>query len=153
MILIGRRHWSGGADGETMGRHFLVRGAAVVVAGVSLSILAGRFLGSSRMDITVERLNSVSPQTVQLLKNLPGDRPINVRAYVSPDAPESYVKTRQDLIRVLAEAQALSGGRVVATGSHAELLASCPLYARLHSMQFREEPGQGAPAGCELETA
>jgi subfamily B ATP-binding cassette protein MsbA len=44
-------------------------------------------------------------------------------------------------------------GRVVATGSHAELLASCPLYARLHSMQFREEPGQGAPAGCELETA
>jgi len=115
MILIGRRHWSGGADGETMGRHYLLRGAAVIVAGVSLSVLAGRFLGSSRLDLTVERLNSVSPQTAQLLKNLPGDRPVYVRAYVSPEAPESYAKTRQDLIRLLNEAQALSGGRVVAT--------------------------------------
>ncbi len=115
MILVGQRHWSGGADGETMGRHFLVRGAAIVIAGVSLSILAGRFLAAGRLDVTVERLNSLSPQTAQLLKNLPGDRPIYVRAYVSPEAPESYVKTRQNLIRLLNEAQALSRGRVVAT--------------------------------------
>ncbi len=44
-------------------------------------------------------------------------------------------------------------GRVVATGTHGELLASCPLYARLHSMQFREEPGQGAPDSCGPEPA
>ncbi len=29
-------------------------------------------------------------------------------------------------------------GRVVATGTHAELLENCPLYARLHSMQFQD---------------
>jgi ATP-binding cassette subfamily B protein len=32
-------------------------------------------------------------------------------------------------------------GQVIATGTHRELLRSCPLYARLASLQFREEPG------------
>ncbi|WP_051445340.1 lipid A export permease/ATP-binding protein MsbA [Desulfocurvus vexinensis] len=43
-------------------------------------------------------------------------------------------------------------GRVVSTGTHAELLAGCPLYARLHSMQFRDEPQDGLP-GCDMEPA
>jgi ATP-binding cassette subfamily B protein len=32
----------------------------------------------------------------------------------------------------------LDQGRLVATGTHSELLLSCPLYARLASLQFRE---------------
>ena len=32
-------------------------------------------------------------------------------------------------------------GRLVATGTHQELLASCELYQRLASLQFRDEPG------------
>jgi len=36
-------------------------------------------------------------------------------------------------------------GRVVASGTHAELLASCPLYERLYQMQF-EDAAQPAPA-------
>jgi len=44
-------------------------------------------------------------------------------------------------------------GQVIATGTHRELLAECPLYARLASLQFREEsvevtaPGQAAEGG------
>ena len=32
----------------------------------------------------------------------------------------------------------LDQGRLVATGTHSELLVNCPLYARLASLQFRE---------------
>jgi ATP-binding cassette subfamily B protein len=35
-------------------------------------------------------------------------------------------------------------GQVIAMGTHRELLRSCPLYARLASLQFREEPGDDA---------
>ena len=38
----------------------------------------------------------------------------------------------------------LDGGRLVATGTHEQLLRGCPLYARLASLQFRE-PGLSAP--------
>ena len=31
-------------------------------------------------------------------------------------------------------------GQVIATGTHRELLRDCELYARLASLQFREEP-------------
>lgn len=37
-------------------------------------------------------------------------------------------------------------GRIVDTGTHSELLEKCPLYARLHSMQFQDEPEADGPA-------
>lgn len=39
----------------------------------------------------------------------------------------------------------VEGGRVIATGTHTELLASNPLYARLASLQFREIDDASAP--------
>jgi ATP-binding cassette subfamily B protein len=51
----------------------------------------------------------------------------------------------------------LDRGRLVAHGTHAELIQSCPLYQRLASLQFRdtpatdlpqEEEAQASPAGC-----
>ncbi len=47
----------------------------------------------------------------------------------------------------------MNGGRLVAVGTHRELLRDCELYARLASLQFREEdlsepaPGPAAAAG------
>lgn len=40
----------------------------------------------------------------------------------------------------------VDGGKVIATGTHTELLASNPLYARLASLQFREMDVAGPPA-------
>lgn len=40
----------------------------------------------------------------------------------------------------------VDGGRIIATGTHDELLASNPLYARLASLQFREMDAAGGPA-------
>ncbi|MEQ8659890.1 MAG: ATP-binding cassette domain-containing protein, partial [Gammaproteobacteria bacterium] len=45
----------------------------------------------------------------------------------------------------------LDGGRVVASGSHAELLAAGGLYARLARLQFRDDSGHppDAPGGAQ----
>ena len=39
----------------------------------------------------------------------------------------------------------MEAGRVVAQGRHAELLETCPLYARLYAMQFQDDAGDDAP--------
>jgi subfamily B ATP-binding cassette protein MsbA len=42
----------------------------------------------------------------------------------------------------------LDGGRITGQGSHAELLLSCPLYARLYEMQFVSSRTRRRPAGA-----
>jgi ATP-binding cassette subfamily B protein len=42
----------------------------------------------------------------------------------------------------------LDQGRLVATGTHSELLLNCPLYARLANLQFRESDISGGQAPC-----
>ncbi|MEP7199642.1 MAG: ABC transporter transmembrane domain-containing protein, partial [Chloroflexota bacterium] len=46
----------------------------------------------------------------------------------------------------------LDGGRIVAVGTHAELLAFGGLYARLYRTQFKEEDAPPAPTNGETET-
>ena len=45
MVLIGRRHWTGGKDGNTMAWHYLARVFALVVITVALvqSYVVGKF--------------------------------------------------------------------------------------------------------------
>lgn len=121
VILLGKRHWLGGKHGPDMWRHYVVRGVSVCVAAICISILAGRWLGGMRLDATAERLNSLSKETERLLKDLPGDRPIYIQAYVSAAVPESHVKTRQDMLRLLREFDAIGGGRVFVTVQDTEL--------------------------------
>ncbi len=44
MVLIGRRHWTGGKDGNTMAWHYLARILALVVVTVAM-VLTFRQLG------------------------------------------------------------------------------------------------------------
>jgi ABC-type transport system involved in multi-copper enzyme maturation permease subunit/ABC-type uncharacterized transport system involved in gliding motility auxiliary subunit len=69
MLLIGRRHWLGGRDGHAMIGHYLARALAlaVIAVGVTLFFENHDFI---RADMTSDSLNSVSPQTEQLLATL-----------------------------------------------------------------------------------
>ncbi|WP_461209596.1 ABC transporter ATP-binding protein [Desulfocurvus sp. DL9XJH121] len=42
----------------------------------------------------------------------------------------------------------MSAGRIVDTGTHAQLLESCELYRRLHSMQFQDIPDEEDGSAC-----
>ncbi|HBO14202.1 MAG TPA: ABC transporter ATP-binding protein, partial [Halieaceae bacterium] len=48
-------------------------------------------------------------------------------------------------IRHVDKIAVMEGGRLVATGSHSELLEENPLYARLASLQFRDDAVSEVP--------
>ncbi|HVA46041.1 MAG TPA: Gldg family protein [Pirellulales bacterium] len=99
MVLIGRRHWQGGKDGLSLGPHYLLRGGSLIGIAVGVVMILQHF--DLRADVTAEGLSSLSPKTRELLGNL--KRTVKIDAYISPEVPESYVKTRLDLLSMLRE--------------------------------------------------
>ncbi|MFH1265924.1 MAG: Gldg family protein, partial [Planctomycetota bacterium] len=109
MVLIARRHWIRGGTAVLMGTHYFVRTLSLTVLGVSAVIL---FQNSVRVDVTQERLSSLSPATVELLRNLQVERPVQIEAFISPSVPEAYVQTRLDLLSMLRELDIRGGEKV-----------------------------------------
>ena len=110
MVLLGRRHWAGGQSSRGRWVHSTLRVAAVAVALASLNVLVGR--SGFGMDVTSERLNTLSPESIKLIKQIPADRPVFIQAYYSPEVPREYVETKADLIGLLKEFAAWGGDRV-----------------------------------------
>ncbi len=111
MVLIGARHWYGGRDGNSLFSHYLIRSCAMIVAALGLTVF---FSGHSgvRADVTRGKISSLSADTEALVKNLKTKHPIYVDAFISADVPEQYVKTRLNLVAMLKEFEAMSGGKV-----------------------------------------
>ena len=110
MVLIGRRHWAGGRDGQSLGGHYLIRFLALVVAAMGLNVLLSHH--DLRADITSERLSSLSPKTARILAELEPERTVQIEAFISPHVPESYVQTRLNLIAMLREIASRGGNKV-----------------------------------------
>ncbi len=112
MVLIGRRHWSGGGDGNKMFLHYLGRLLLMVVIVFGFSY----FLKNNdwpRADATEGKVSSLSPTTRQVIRQLAPERPIVVDAYISSNIPEQYAKTRYDLVTLLKEFEALASRQKV----------------------------------------
>jgi len=111
MVLIGRRHWIRGRVGYLlMVAHYLVRAIALAVIAIAVIVFFNHH--DLRPDVTSERLSSLSPDTVKLLKNLQVERPVQIEAFVSPRVPEAYVQTRADLLSMLRELHRRGGEKV-----------------------------------------
>ena len=110
-LVASRRHWPGEADGYPMWSHHTVRAVALAVALVAANTVVARatFL---RLDVTAERLSSVSDETRQLIANLPDDQSVFIQAFLSPVVPEPLVQARSNLIGMLQEIDALGGSKV-----------------------------------------
>ena len=110
-LMAGRRHWPREADGYPMWSHHTVRAVALAVALVAGNAVVARvtFL---RLDVTAERLSSVSDETRRLIAALPDDRAVFIQAFLSPVVPEPFVQARSNLIGILQEIDALAGPKV-----------------------------------------
>jgi ABC-2 type transport system permease protein len=135
MVLIGRRHWTGRRDGARMGVHYVARSFGLAAAAIG-AVLLFRAV-DSRADLSAERISSLSPDTRKLLAALESDRPIDIKAYVSPTVPEDYTQTRLTLLNMLRQFQRLGRGKV-----NVEVVSTEPKTdaAALASQQFGIEP-------------
>jgi ABC-2 type transport system permease protein len=115
MVLIGRRHWGGREEDESMWLHYTARALGLVGLAVGLNL----FLAHHNlwwMDVTSERLNKSSPRTVQLMAEMRKNKdakPIKVDAYVSPQVPAEYAGHKRTFLSTLDELSSLSGGKIV----------------------------------------
>lgn len=110
MVLIGRRHWAGGRDGQSLGGHYVVRVVALIVLAMGLNVLLSHF--DVRADVTSERLSTLSSNTTDILANLDPERPVQIEAFISPTVPESYVQTRLNLLTMLREIGSRGGNKI-----------------------------------------
>ncbi|MCR9296612.1 MAG: Gldg family protein, partial [bacterium] len=112
MVLIGRRHWSGGKEGNVMFLHYLGR---VLLLGTIVFAVSYFFKNNDRprYDATEGQVSSLSPTTAKLIRALEPERPIVIDAYISSDIPEQYAKTKYDLVTLLKEFQAIASSQRV----------------------------------------
>jgi ABC-2 type transport system permease protein len=110
VILLGRRHWASESAGFRMGAHQSTRVVALAVALIAFNTLVGR--AAARVDLTAERLHTLSHETKDLIGEVSEKRPVFVQAYISRDVPTDYVQTRRDLIGYLKEIDAVGGDKI-----------------------------------------
>ena len=127
-LIAGRRHWPRDPDGFPMWAHQAIRVAAVGAALVAVNMLVAR--AAVRLDVTAERLSSVSAETRRLLDGLPEERPVFIQAFLSPVVPELFVQARSNLIRTLEEIDALAGPRVEVLIEDTEPFSDAAIRAR-----------------------
>ena len=139
MVLIGRRHWGGRRDDGLPAVHYLARLAGLVAAAAGIVLLLqalDRQVGL-RADLSEERISSLAPDTRRLLATLAPERPIEIKAYVSPQVPEDYAQTRLNLLNTLRQFERLGRGKV-----RVEVVPTEPKTeaAALAAQQFGIEP-------------
>lgn len=135
MVLLGRRHWAGGETSGGRWTHSVVRFVSVLLALCSLTLLVD--LWGKRADASAERLHTLSQGSLDLVTQIPADKPVMIQCYYSPDVPREFVETKANLLGLLREYQARSGGRIQLA------LVPTPLYseeARDAEKRFGIEP-------------
>src|SRR6476620_4356237 len=114
MVLIGRRHWSGREEEKSMWLHYTTRALGLVAVAIGLNLLFAHH-NLWWMDVTSERLNKVSPRTVELIQKVRDNKDIKsikVDAYVSPQVPAEYAPQKLNFLSMLSEVSSLSGGKI-----------------------------------------
>lgn len=110
MVLIGRRHWLGGKDGESLLLHFFIRAACLLV--IAFAGTLAFVIHDVRWDYTENGTSSLLPQTKELVRNLSTEQPIRIEAFVSGKVPKSHAQTKLDVINYLNEFRALNGSNI-----------------------------------------
>jgi len=110
LILIGQRHWRGGARGASMGWQYLLRAVSLALILISANVLAGSI--NRTVDMTAEHVYSVSKTTKDLLGKITDKRPVTIQAFVSREVPRDYVPVKTTLLGLLGQYEQASGRNV-----------------------------------------
>jgi len=108
LVMMSRRHWKNGEETSNAGQ-FTLRALSIGVIVSCVTAWAG-YTGT-RLDMTSEKLYSLSNSTREILNALDSDRPIEIQAFLTPkdDTPGDYVETRKRLVGLLRQFDKLGG--------------------------------------------
>lgn len=113
-VFISKRHWSGGKDGSTMWIQYVVRSVSVAVALISFNVLVVKFSEAFplNLDLTTERLFTLSSSTRDLIGKISNDRPVTIQAFISADVPREQVSIQKRLKGLLRQYDREGGSRL-----------------------------------------
>lgn len=113
LVLISRRHWSGGQQ-TNMGLQFLVRTLSLAAILISVNVVsrASGAVFNLNVDMTAENLFTLSPVTRKIIDHIDAKHPVTIQAFLSPDVPRELVTHRKRLLGLLRQYDRLGGGRI-----------------------------------------
>lgn len=92
------------------------RHAAAVALGLPLAVLLGSLVvgRGPRLDLTADRIYTVSPAAAEVLASVPEDKPVRVKLYFSPkdEMPAGWTTLERDVVEKLEELQRSAKGRL-----------------------------------------
>src|SRR5262245_24708476 len=110
LVLLSRRHWRSSTPGLSLGVHQLLRAVLLVVCVVALQTIATR--AAIGVDLTAERIHTLSDETRRLIAEMPADRQVSIQAFISSEVPQDYVQQRESVLNVLHDIASIAPGRI-----------------------------------------
>lgn len=111
LIVISERHWSRKQKWQ-MGLQYAVRAASVLAVLVSLYVVVTQSSGRADVDLTPQKYFTLSDATTEALDGIESDRPVTIQAFLSPEVPTEYVRTKRELEGLLRQIDQRGGSRV-----------------------------------------
>jgi ABC-2 type transport system permease protein len=113
-VFISKRHWSGGPEGATMWIQYLVRSVSLAVALISFNVLIVKLSEAFPLsiDLTTEKLFTLSPETRKLIAGISKDRPVTIQAFISEEVPREQVTIQKRLKGLLRQYDREGGARL-----------------------------------------
>ncbi|MGE5192660.1 MAG: Gldg family protein, partial [Deltaproteobacteria bacterium] len=136
LVFISRRHWLGGPHRTPMWAHYLIRAAALAVILISVNVVSAS--ATLRLDLTAEKLYSLSPTTKQTIANLEPNRPVLIQAFISPEVPGDLVSVRSTLIGLLRQYDQAGGNTIRVRIVNTEKFTSAADDAQRYGIESQE---------------
>ena len=113
-VFISKRHWSGGKEGGTMWVQYLVRSISVAVALIGFNVLVVKMSEAFplNLDLTTEKLFTLSRSTRELISKISNERPVTIQAFISADVPREQVSIQKRLKGLLRQYDREGGARL-----------------------------------------
>ena len=111
LIVITKRHWGRGQQWG-MGVQYGVRALSVLAVLISVYVVVTQSTGRADIDLTPQKYFTLDDVTIETLDGIEPDRPVTIQAFLSPDVPAEYVRTKRRLEGLLRQIDQRGGSGV-----------------------------------------
>lgn len=111
ILFIKRNEWDVMSDNLKLSNHLIIRFISLFLGLIALNVIVSTHI-PFRIDVTEEKLHSLSKESIAFLKKLPKDKPITIQAYFSSSVPSEYAQVHSNLVGFLREINAVAGPKV-----------------------------------------